>query len=105
MQAWLGGFEVCIVEECRKFFGAEWEIVIDLLEHTVAVQRKADGVSSSTRLHPGMHVVTPRWAARRLADRLYYMAVVLGYLPPPPGAAQRPSAENLQIVANLAKKH
>lgn len=105
VQAWLGGFEECIVQECRKFFGADWEIVIDLLEHTVSVQRLSDRVSASTRLHPGMHVVTARWAAQRLANRLYLTAVDLGYLPPPPGAVQRPSAENLRIVADLAKKH
>lgn len=104
MQAWLGRFEQCIVQECRKFFGPDWEVVIDLLEHTVAVQRIADGASASTRLHAGMHVVTPLWAAQRLADRLHFIAVALGHLPPPPGAVQRPSAENLRIVSNLARK-
>ena len=84
---WLSRFAVCLREECRNALGDEWETDIDVRLQVVRVRRIKDGAELVAALHPGMHVVTPQWAAHRVACQLQLDAVSRKMIPPPHGSA------------------
>lgn len=78
---WLMRFEVSLNVVCEELFGLGWVPSVDPQKQQVCLTRGGDAVC--VPLHPGLHVVTPMWAAQRIGDRLQVSAIAAGFIEPP----------------------
>jgi len=79
---WLSRFEEWLPNAFYSTFTSDWGYVVKTEEGMVCAIRNRDGSRVCVRIHPGMPVVIPHYAARRVVSLLRDAAVAAGYLPP-----------------------
>jgi len=82
---WLLRFEVCLTAICDELLGTEWVVQVDPEKRLACIRKLEERVC--VPIHPGLHVVTPMWAAQRIGDQLHLEAVARGFIEPATGTA------------------
>lgn len=86
--SWLTRFQVCLEAEVLDTFGGDWRVTVDPEKGEIILEHPGDGRKVLVPLHPGLHVVTPIWAAQRMSDQLHLAAITRGLIKPPHGTAE-----------------
>ena len=87
--SWLTRFQVCLEAEVLDMFGRDWRVTVNPDKGEIILKHATDGRNVLVPLHPGLHVVTPIWAAQRMSDQLHLAAVTRGLIKPPTGTAEQ----------------